>query len=277
MKLYSFSDLETFWRCHRLFAFAEQYRPIAVNEAIETGSIVHRAVSEYYKKGGNSWMAAIQQMVRGELDRAEGIADMDKHSDFIEAIGKAAKAAISLTSDYLTHIHNQSDDVSTYCTSDVSTLYIPKMVEGELTLPENRIVCHPDMVSFYQGKLCINDFKTGKSPDIRYLDLSGQCDFYAYVYEVIYQTPVEYIAYDIISDASIYSHIRKPRIEQGKRIAAEVMALPLIDLGLALDTPMPTYDCPRCLFLQPCWLYETVNISAAREYLEANYERREKN
>ena len=260
-RFFSYSDLEQFHKCHRLFAMSEAYRAIATNEAIETGTIVHHAVSGYYRD--TLWMVAIKEIVRSELDKAMLIANDNRRNEFTTAISNAAKTAIQMTADYVYHVEHVAED-----------RYGVKTVEGELRLPEHNIICHPDMISYYQGKLCVNDFKTGRSPDVKYLDLSGQCDFYALVYELIYKTPVELIAYDVIGSEAIYSHRREPRIASAKRIMTEVMSLLLVDMELALDSPSVSYDCPHCLYFAPCWLLETAGAAACKEYLENNYERR---
>jgi len=261
----SYTDLQTYWKCPRLYGFTVLlgYSSPAKPEPMTTGQLVHTALAAHFRGGDKA--VAVAEAINECISRLELIQDMHERAMARATVIEASKRAGGLVGRYIAH---WADD------------YKAILVEPELTLGD--VVCHPDLLAFYQEQRVIVDFKTSHSPDLRWYDISGQADLYAYVLNeqdrlasVIYR-PVDLIIYDAISEEGIYRHIRPPRLEAGRRIYLQVAGL----IGLAggpstscsLDYPRPDYTCPnRCGFFIPCWLLETDSEIACFDYLDRNF------
>ncbi len=249
----SYTDLQTYRKCPRLYGFGLLgYKMVEIPAAMLTGQLVHTVIAAHFK--GQDISKAVAEALGDNLEALNGMADADKRYKAIKATYTAAKRATDLYSRY---IPQWAQDY-TEC-------------QAETEIKSGSVVCHPDLIAYYDWKRVIVDYKTSKSPDMRWYDVSGQLDLYAWVLQY-QQAPVELIIYDVISDEGIYRHTRPPRTELGQDLYFWVDRLKHLRYQGCLDEPHLTWDCPqRCAFWEPCWLAETGTWSDCEDYLGQNY------
>ncbi len=260
----SYSSLTTYRKCPRLYGFGLLgYKPIEVPEAMQTGTFVHAAVAAHFKS--TSWADAIQNEAAEAIDKLEKLQDADKQKKAMKSTAAAAKRAHKLASLYIGQ-----------WTAD----YSAPLTETWVTLGPVRGII--DLIAFYQEQRVIVDYKTSKSPDMRWYDVSGQIDLYAYLLSKQNEGEAPaLVIYDIISDEGIYRQARPPRLKAGQGLYIAISNLPeavegSVDIAIATGAHL-TFDCPqRCDFWLPCWLLETADWSACQDYLGANYMKEEK-
>jgi hypothetical protein len=156
----------------------------------------------------------------------------------------------------------------------------------EVELNHCKTVCHVDLLAEFKGELAIVDFKTSKSPDMRWYDMSGQCDLYAYILWACSEqgnqpnqwivdkakaNPVSLIIYDIISEEGLFRHIRRPNLDRGKRLFGQIDTLANLEISFLLKKPQYQWNCPQCEYWMPCYIMETGEPKGAIEYLAGNY------
>jgi len=255
----SYSNLMQYWKCPRLYGFTVLlgYSSPAKPEPMTTGQLVHTALAAHFRGGDKA--VAVAEAINECISRLELIQDIQERAMAMVAVTEASKRAGGLVGRY---IANWGGD------------YKAILVEPELTLGD--VVCHPDLIAYFGNQRVIVDFKTSHSPDLRWYDISGQADLYAYVFGKLGipssdYAPIGLIIYDAISEEGIYRHIRPPRLEAGKRIYNQVAELTEMPSYMA-GRPHPDYTCPnRCGFFIPCWLLETDGEVACYEYLDRNF------
>lgn len=265
----SYTDLSIYRKCPRLYGFKLLgYTSIETPEPMQTGQFVHAAVAAHFR--GKVWQAAINTASSEATVRLGKIEDNAKQAKALKELDVSIKRAEGLADRYIEH-----------WTGD----YTAPLVETELKL--GNVVCHIDLIAYYAESRVIVDYKTSKSPDMRWYDVSGQVDLYAYVFTKCGIPSPDYpaidlIIYDVISEEGIFRHTRPPRLEAGKRLYEEIEILSeatklVPDFRHFLEHPGFTYDCPnRCQFWIPCWLLETADWSACEDYLKSNFLREEK-
>lgn len=264
----SYTDLSTYRKCPRLYGFKLLgYQPIETPEPIQTGQFVHAAIAAHFKSQDAETAIRLESYKKTV---PEGMLDLAEARKLQQGIETSVKRAIELTSRYIEHWAKD---------------YTATLVEPELRL--GGVVCHPDLIAYYSEQRVIVDFKTSKSPDMRWYDVSGQVDLYAYVIEETEKAtlpqnayPIQLVIYDIISEEGIFRHIRPPRLEAGERLLKAIQWLDVSDRTVKavsnyvkyLDDVHFTYDCPqRCSHWIPCWLLETADWSACEDYLKGNF------
>ena len=265
----SFTDLETFWECPRKLGFRKLgYSPASQNEAITTGSFVHEGLRAFFAGGAfdiNYAHLAIDKAKDKAILRVDKVADRERHQKLISQAVEASNRAYMLLSRYFTAY-----------TGDYKGA-IPEVEIGHL-----EVVCHVDLIAEFEGELVIVDFKTSKSPDLRWYDFSGQCDLYAYVLwncpedtnRIPFDkkaNPVSLIIYDIIANEGLFRHTRPPNLERGKRLFGQVSTLDNYEVSSLLGKPQYQWTCPRCQYFTPCYIAETGDMKQGIEYLIANY------
>lgn len=261
----SYTDLTLYRKCPRLFAFHRAgYQPPAMPRPMTTGSFVHSGLSAYFR--GQSVMEAINKAEVEAVCKLRAIQDRSARNAALDETMAAAKIAHALLARYVDYWGND---------------YLAPLVEPELVL--GSVVCHPDLIAYYQEQRVIVDFKTSShSPDVRWYDISGQADLYAYVYSAALPAnppPIDLVIYDTISEEGLYRHQRPPRLEAGERLFNAIVQLALDvgerregKIGTFGDEAHPVFDCPtRCNFFRACWLSDTDSYTACLDYLEANY------
>jgi len=254
----SYTDLKQYEKCPRLLAFSLEYEPLEQPEAINTGLFTHDAIFAFFR--GTDWREAISKAKVEALVRANRIEDEAKHREADKRIIASADRAYQLSARY---IEKWAGD------------YTAPIIEPELRL--GNVVAHPDLIAFLKiGETefrTIVDFKTTKSPDMRWYDISGQVDLYAYILKEAYDDCIGLIAYDIISEEGIFRHTRPPQLKRGSVIYNMIAKLTEIAID---DSPHFQYDCPnKCAFWEACLLAEQDGNEACREYLDKYYIRRE--
>ena len=255
----SYSDLQTWRHCPRLYGFKLLgYIPAAKPGAITTGELVHAALAGHW--GGEDALAAMAEAETTNYELLRLIQDYEQRHKAFKEIEKAAKKAKELLARYLNHWAKD---------------YQP--IVAELELKYDGVTTHPDLIALWNGEVVIVDFKTGRSPDVRWLDMSGQTDLAAFMLGKIgVISEPELIIYDIISKEGLFRHIRLPRFLSGERLHQAIKALGELSSDFLSD-PHPAFDCPnRCGFFYPCWLLETDSEEACQDYLMANYWKKEK-
>ncbi len=261
----SYSGLTTYRKCPRLYGFGLLgYKPIEVPEAMQTGSFVHAAIAAHFRN--TSWQKAIEDAFEQASNKIlKSSMDADKATRALKSTSSAAKRAKGLADSYI---------------GKYTLDYSAPLIETWIELGSVRGIV--DLIACYQDQRVIVDYKTSKSPDMRWYDVSGQIDLYAYMLKE-QETDVALVIYDVISDEGVFRQVRPPRLQSGCALWNRVIALPKdIDfdlngcLGSLLDEPHFAYDCPnRCDFWLPCWVLETADWSSCQDYLEANFEKKE--
>ena len=239
-----YSDLHDFWTCPRLLGFRRLgYRPASHSEPITTGLLTHTSIFAYFRD---------QDEMKGIITQANQI--KRENPEAAEELVKATLRAINLTRRYI---------------ATGAKEYRVLMVEPEITV--GNVICHPDLVVMFHDQLTILDIKTGKQPDYRWYDISGQCDLYAVIYEARYHKPIQMVAYDVISEEGIFRHQRPLRRSQGESLARACNKLAEWSIDQLLMEYHPEFDCPnRCSYFEACWLLTTGSKKAATSWLEGN-------
>jgi len=264
----SYSDLSLYRQCPRLFGFRKLgYTPPTVSEPLQTGTFVHAGIAAHFR--GQDPHEIVDDLYHSMADQ------YDLASDEIKDLMKA---------------HTRYKDLlARYLKSWVGD-YKATLIEPELEL--DGVVCHPDLIGFYQTNRVIVDYKTSYHPDDRWYDMSGQADLYAYIIRqkaMKIDSSVDLIIYDVISEEGIYRHIRPPRLTAGKRLFRSIQKLnedcewvSEADKDFHIQTaflanPHPDYTCPsRCHFFTPCWLLDTDSLEAVQDYLSENFIKKER-
>jgi hypothetical protein len=263
MKL-GYTQLNQYRECPRKFCFGQvlQYQPLEVPAALETGLFVHSAISAKLK--GNNPLQAINQSLNTTLGKLQTIQDNARRNKAEMTTCDNAKRAIALADRYCEFYLKDYESIA---------------IEPELTF--NNVVCHPDLICKYQGNLTIVDFKTSRSPDVRWYIHSGQADLYAYVYNQLNSLfgKVSMTVYDVISEDGIFHIEHLPNKTKGLNLYNEIE---ILARDLELQEPLKEfypafwhYDCPnRCAYYQPCTMLEENNPDGCMELLEKNFEKR---
>ena len=253
----SFTDLQTFWECPRRLGFRKLgYKPVASPVAVTTGQFVHEGLQAFFIGGAldSDWATQAVARARNEATlRIDRVTDKEMHSKFIRSTNEASDRALKLLSHYFDSYANDY------------RCPIP-----EVELKHANVICHVDLLAEFKDELAVVDFKTTKSPDIRWYDFSGQCDVYSYVL-VEQKNLIGFIVYDIISEEGLFRHIRKPNLEKGKRLFRQISTLGNYTPKMLLGEPQCQWGCPQCDYFYPCWLWETGEPKGAVEYLTKNY------
>lgn len=276
----SWTDLTQFWECPRRLGFRKLgYKPVARNEAITTGSFVHEGLRAYFAGGAFDvgYASEATSKARDEavslLDRIE---NREQKAKLLKQTREAHGRASKLLNRYLNSYANDYGEPL-----------------SEVEVNHAKVVCHIDLIAKFraqgvtdkgqlvENELVIVDFKTSKSPDLRWYDFSGQCDMYAYVLwgnpkdtkrlPINTANPVSLIIYDIISEEGLFRHIRRPNLERGKRLFQQVDTLDNYETSHLLGKPQYQWSCPKCSYFLPCWLAETESMKAGIEFLMSNY------
>lgn len=261
----SYSSLTTYRKCPRLYGFGLLgYKPIEIPEAIQTGSFVHTAIAAHFRNA--DWQLAIDTVWEEACNLIQKSSlEADKATKALKSTSASLKRAKDLASRYISQ-----------WTADYSAPLVETWVELG---PVRGII---DLIAYYQEQRVIVDYKTSKSPDMRWYDVSGQIDLYAYLLSKQNkgEAPASVI-YDIISDEGIYRQARPPRLEAGQGLYIAISNLPeavegSVDVEIVTGAHL-TFDCPqRCDFWLPCWLMETADWSACEDYLNSNFIKEEK-
>lgn len=261
----TYTDLMTYYRCPRLYGFGKLgYQPIEQPEAITTGTLVHAAIASYFR--GQSWLDTIKVEEAKILNQLQAIDDNNKRIKAMERTATASQRAQQLVARYI--------EYWTKC-------YTVPMVEGEYTV--GKVTIHPDLVAYFKPEpdedrsvfssyRVVVDYKTSRSPDLRWYNVSGQVDLYAYVLNQL-DFNIELVIYDVISEEGIFRTPlgtgRWPDLEVGEALFDEITELEDIELTGALEHPHYQFNCPQgCRFWEPCYLLQTDGIRACEDYLE---------
>jgi hypothetical protein len=269
MKL-GYTQLSIYHDCPRKFYFGQvlEYQPLEVPAPMECGLFVHSAIES--SLNGKDYMNAIEQSLSDTLQKLNNIEDKAKQAKAQSTSVDNANRAKSLA--------------KRYCEFYLKD-YEPIAIEQAYTL--NNVVCHIDLVAEYKGKLTIVDFKTSRSPDVRWYIHSGQTDLYAYVWDNAHKSgmpalritdyikSIELAIYDVISDDNIFRIEHKPNENKGKDIYNDIMFLSVKFNNIGNYPAHWHYDCPsRCAYYNPCCMLEDDNLDGCMELLDKNYEKR---
>lgn len=252
---YSYTDLQTFRHCPRLFAFRKMgWQAVMYSEPMETGTLVHLAIAGYFKQ--QDWLKAMVTSLENTIAQLQALPGQETCQKALENLNTAFKRAMPMAKHY---IESHAGDYGS--------------CRAELEIESGDVVIHPDLIAMFEGKHAIVDFKTARSPDVRWYDFSGQLDLYAYVLlREQQEEPIDLVIYDVISDDGFYRHVRVPHLDCGAQLYGEVKALR--DVEDASFRPYPKFDCPnKCAFFDPCYLMETGDEEACFDYLKRNYKK----
>lgn len=251
-KLLGFSDLQAYQACPRAFAWKQEgWRNPIPSKALLRGLLFHDIVSKYLYPPFE-WH--IDQHVHPDMQL--------KAKDVIaESLFEAKKMAKA----YLSSV----DDFSLILPPDAQLVY-------KDTLGDERIGGHADLIVWHNGKRVLVEMKTGRSPAPDILDMSGQSDFYALLYEAQYRVPIDYIYLDCISEGGVLTrHQRPPNLNAGQYILQELLELDSLtyskvyELGKPIEAmtvidstskllakPHYSWRCEHCDFLRASKAYD---------------------
>ena len=267
----SYSDLHLYRTCPRLFSFVKAgYQSPMVNIPMTIGTLVDVALTQHFNNmlrhtSLKPLQAAYAEVKKQKQVLEKALADSDNLYEELSSVNEASKKATSLVTRYLA---SWAKDLK------------PVVVKPVLQL--GNVICHPDMIATFEDRLSMVDFKTGGNPDVRWYDISHQCDLYAYVacnpptYPRLGEP--KWVVYEAISEKGIYRHVRPTRLASGERLYHQIsqLARDVTRYDLLGDICYEAYtefDCPStCAFFIPCWLLETEpNDLACKDYLNQNY------
>jgi len=245
----SYTNLHTFWQCPRRYALEQMgYHPIIIPEPLKTGQLVHLAIASHFS--GRKWLQDMATEIAEQQLLAEKMANYD-----IQLVLKISlKRAVELTSRYI-YMHGE----------DYSRCICERKIQ------KGEVIAHPDLVATYDECRVVVDFKTSYHPDIRWYNISGQLDLYAYMLKA-QEEDVDFIVYDVISEDGIYRHQRPPNYARGETLFVEIAELADKPTLPMLDHPHLIWNCPsRCDFFVPCYLMETAGWETAEDYMSRNF------
>lgn len=208
----------------------------------ETGSLFHACLRMHFA-GGSADAPIGEYLAKAEMEAGSA-------KELTEAHG-AAKRAKALVSHY----------ISAYID------YEPLASELDIQLGAHHAII--DLVAIYKGALSLFDFKTTAKPDLRKYDISGQLDYYAWLYRERFRKDVALIVYDIASEAGFVRQERAPNLELGFYLGARMAELAgrLSDGYLPFDYPSYSTNCYSCDFLEACHMATHDSMEASTDYL----------
>lgn len=216
-EIYTWSDITAFWRCPRAWAYQRMgWRPLELPDPLVLGSLIHEGASAHYLFR-DSVVAKTPQEER-LLPKARSLTER-----YIAKYGDLKVSA----ADHLFFVTQGSEE--------------GKAVGG-----------HPDLVGTHNRRSVLVELKTGASPEIATLDMSGQRDFYALVVEEAGMPAIDLVYLDIISEDYITRVERPPRRASAEYTLASLLQLQGWTLKEALATPHFLWDCNRCWFYKAC-------------------------
>lgn len=252
----TYTYLKMYQKCPRLYVFhVRGFEPFFSSKAMETGTLVHHAISAYFR--GQEFVEALVRKATETFLQIDRISDEEEKDKAMEAHSEAISRAVVLSRNY----------IETHGKDFEAPLIEPVLQLGGVT-------CHPDLIAYLDNILTVVDFKTGESPDCRWLDVSGQLDLYAYVIRPQQVGEGLRVAYDIIADDYFDRMVSPPRYSIGARLHSQILQLPEDEKSLlgALNTPHLAYNCPNtCAFFTPCFLLDTCGEGACEDFLHTNY------
>jgi len=228
------------------------YKPVAVSEAMTTGQFVHEGLRAYFAGGALDIEDAEQAMAKAKANIIQQLAQLEDRQRGLKLVSETDYAITRAYQLFNRYFNAYAGD------------YQDPMPEVELN--HAKVICHVDLVAKFREELAVIDFKTSKSPDLRWYALSGQCDVYSYVL-MEQKNPVGLIIYDIISEEGLFRYTRRPNLDRGKRLFQQIDTLDNYEVSFLLGKPQCQWDCPRCDWFHPCWLMETDEPKGAIEYL----------
>lgn len=242
--VFSYSDLVEYWRCPRRFGYkAIGFKHIEVNETLIRGQLFHYGIAAYHRGEVTmplSLQPILNRMVDTIKDETEyvGANKLDEVKNVLE---KALSEALTMLQRYLQY-HAKT--------------WMPLEVEERLYF--GSAAGTPDLIALQDKQLWLVDFKTtGRdAPDLRTYELSGQVDYYAYLYAAAKGRPISIVQYEVITPENVMSHQRPPRPERGRYMLTQVQLLALQSSTGLLNTPHFSWDCTRCPFFRPCMARE---------------------
>jgi CRISPR/Cas system-associated exonuclease Cas4 (RecB family) len=254
----SYTDLQTFWTCPRQLGFRKLGYSLPVSpEPMQTGQFVHEGLRAFFAGGACDSEYAVEAIGKAKdqaILRLDKVTEREEHLKAISRTVEASNRALKLLSRYFQAYAGDYQHA------------IP-----EVELNHCKIVCHVDLLAEFKDELAIVDFKTSKSPDMRWYDISGQCDLYAYILDEAKGDSVSLIIYDIISEEGLFRHTRRPNLDRGKRLFRQIDTLANLEISFLLKKPQYQWNCPQCEYWMPCYIMETGEPKGAIEYLADNY------
>jgi len=247
----SYSQLQEYRSCPRKFAFKKLgYISSSTTEPLATGSLVHIGLASYFRNG-NVGRDVTEAAMTNMRVIAEHLSGQERYEQE-QLTSKALDRACALVKRYILHWAKD---------------YEAPLSELELEL--GGVICHPDLITTYQGQRVIVDFKTTYHTDPRRYAHSGQTDLYAYMLK-LQGTHIDLVIYDIISEEGIYRLDYPPRLDRGEYLFRQTRKLPQ-DIDQLLAEPHWSWDCAgNCDFYVPCYLQDD-DTQASKDYLESNY------
>lgn len=239
-ELYTWSDITAYWQCPRAWAYGRLgWQPLQLPDALVAGSIVHEIVKAHDTRYSEDSIGTKGEQWDRLYPEAVDLAEryLQKYPDLVV---DSADTLVSFTG---------------------------------TSLPGKAIGGHPDRLGWDKGKRVLVELKTGRSPDITALDMTGQRDFYSLIVEEAKLGQVALVYLDIVSPEYITRVERPPRRSAAEYILYELMVLQSVTLKEALEAPRFSWRCSSCWFYKACSARE--QGGSDRAILEAQFVQKE--
>ena len=244
--VYTYSDLVTAWKCPRAWSwYAQGYRQPLMPEAYLRGIFTHKAVAAHWM--GQRPMDAIEVAY---ADYLEGVKSMRaENADALKDAGRAKAVAEDLAARYISKF---GESVAPAAVEELMS--VPRSADAFETL---RIGGTPDLVAIKpNSQRVLVNFKTTGNMYLKALDVTGQYDFYAYVWGETGRKPINAILFDVVSPEYITRVERPPRLERGRYLFEAARELSGMSLTWSQALPHFGHHCGSCEYMAPCSLYE---------------------
>lgn len=239
----SYHDLLAYWRCPRAFALHRLgWEAPAQPQEMTRGQMTHAAIT------GHLLGLPIGAVLDMEVAKARGLAAQKlQGEDLNRAVARieAARAEAQPLAARYVAVYAQDYEVVE--------------LAPEWYWPSGLAVAHPDALARYHGSLGIVDWKTAGHPDALAYHISGQADWYAWLYGELHprQEGIGLVLYEVITPEAVLRLEQPPQLRRGLYLATQMDRLHKEEGDWCLANPSYRFDCPKCDYIQPCWLMDT--------------------
>ena len=259
----TYSDITTYSLCPRRWVWQRaNWQWASLPEEMIRGSLVHASVAALLQ--GKDTRAARQAVLQENLELSKSnpalqVPDWEKVNSEAQGLFMAWQIKLAAS-------------IKLPCLLVEETLSLEHMAQ--------KIGGTPDAVAIINGKPSILELKTTGSPRIEHLDITGQADYYAWLFAESYQFKEQlWVALDIVTPEYVFRHHRPARLQQGAYLAARATAIAQNAGPHMLGAPAYGWWCRTCPYQAPCKAYdsgEDANDLLLQGYWEATSKEQER-
>lgn len=252
-RILGFSDLQAYQQCPRRWALNQSWQSPIPPYNMLRGLVFHDIVSQFYD---SKYTWSIEHHIPG-FDTLRP----DEVSDMKECIAEAKTMA------------------SAYLNSDlpigVKSIMVNQQLEFKDSIGDVFIGGHPDIVAEHKSRLVLFELKTGDRLSPETINMSGQMDYYALLYEAHSGRFPDYIYIDCVDAKGFTTRAqRKPNRAAGEYILYQLQAMasllhPIPPLGIGSEGLKSAIDIEQ-LYLEPhynfwCGYCDKIKVSQAMD------------